>query len=128
MKKVLLLPTLMLLLGGTPAWAKKNPPRPFMLGEVVLMNGAEIPAGTYQLAMETTGSTVHVTLWKDGQVIATAPGVWAKNGVKYKEDQALLFVNSDGTKSLIEIRIAGAARAIFFPNTDFTVQYSAMKP
>ena len=127
MKKVLLLPALMLLLGGTPAWAKKNPPRPFMLGEVILMNGAEIPAGTYQLAMETKGSTVHVTLWKDGQIIATAPGVWAKNGIKYKEDQALLFVNSDGTKSLIEIRIAGTARSIVLVHPEATVHYTALK-
>ena len=127
MKKVLLLPTLMLLLGGTPAWAKKNPPRPFMLDEVVLMNGAEVPAGTYQLAMETKGSTVHVTLWKDGQGIATAPGVWAKNGVKYKEDQALLFVNSDGTKSLIEIRIAGTAKSIVLVHPEVTVHYTALK-
>ena len=127
MKKVLLLPTLMLLLGGAPTWAKKNPPRPFMLGEVVMMNGAEVPAGTYQLAMETKGSTVHVTLWKDGQVVATAPGVWAKTGIKYKEDQALLFVNSDGTKSLIEIRIAGTARSIVLVHPQVTVHYTALK-
>jgi hypothetical protein len=69
-----------------------------------------------------------VTLRKDGQFVATAPGAWVKNGVKYTEDQALLRMNSDGTKSLIEIRIAGAARAIVFANTDVTVHYSAMKP
>ena len=127
MKKVLLLPALMLFLAGQPAWAKKNPPRLFRLPEVILLNGAEVPAGTYQLAMETTGSTVHVTLWKDGQVIASAPGVWAKNGIKYKEDQALLFVNSDGTKSLIEIRIAGTARSIVLVHPEGTVHYSALK-
>jgi len=127
MKKVLLLPTLLLLLGGTPAWAKKNPPRPFTLGEVILMNGAEIPSGTYQLAMETKGSTVHVTLWKDGQVFATAPGMWAKSGIKYKEDQALLIVNSDGTKSLIEIRIAGTEKSIVLVHPEVAVHYSALK-
>ena len=127
MKKVLLLPALMLLLGGTSSWAKKNPPRPFRLPEVVLLNGAEVPAGTYQLAMETEGSSVHVTLWKDGQVIATAPGVWAKNGIKYKDDQALLFVNSDGTKSLIEIRIAGTARSIVLVHPQDPVHFNALK-
>jgi hypothetical protein len=60
--------------------------------------------------------------------VATAPAVWAKNGVKYGVDEALLRVNSDGSKSLIEIRIAGAPRAIVFMNTDATVHYSAMKP
>ena len=128
MKKALLLPNLILLLAGTPVWAKKNPPRPFLLRDVVLLNGAQVPAGTYELTWEAHGSTARVTLWKGGQFVATAPGAWVKNGVKYTEDQALLRVNSDGTKSLIEIRIAGAARTIVFANTEVTVHYSAMQP
>jgi hypothetical protein len=128
MKKALLLPVLILFLVSAPVWAKKNPPRPFQLRDAVLLNGAEVPAGKYELTWETHGSTARVTLRKDGQFVATAPGVWAKNGIKYSEDEALLRVNSDGTKSLIEIRIAGAARAIVFANTDVTVHYSAMKP
>ena len=128
MKKVLLLPTLMLLLGGAPTWAKKNPPRPFQLRDVVILNGAQVPAGTYELTWETQGSTARVTLWKEGQFVATAHGAFVKNGVKFTEDEALLRVNSDGTKTLIEIRIAGAARSIVFNQTDVPVHYSAMKP
>jgi hypothetical protein len=128
MKKAMMLPALILLLAGSPAWTKKNPPRPFMLRDVVLLNGAQVPPGTYELTWETHGSTARVTLWKHGQFVATAPGAWVKNGVKYPEDAALLRVNSDGTKSLIEIRIAGAARAIVFDYTDVTVHYSAMQP
>lgn len=128
MKKVLLLPVLILLLANTPVWAKKNPPRPFRLRDEVILNGAQVPAGTYELTWETHSSTARVTLWKDGEFVATAPGAWVKNGVKYTEDQALLRVNSDGTKSLIEIRIAGAARTIVFANTEVTVHYSAMQP
>jgi hypothetical protein len=128
MKKALLLPNLILLLAGTAVWAKKNPPRPFLLRDVVILNGAQVAAGTYELTWEAHGSTARVTLWKGGQFVATAPGVWVKNGVKYTEDQALLRVNSDGTKSLIEIRIAGAARTIVFANTEVTVHYSAMQP
>src|SRR5882672_3332957 len=128
MKKALLLPVLILFLSSAPVWAKKNPPRPFQLRDVVLLNGAEVPAGKYELTWETHGSTARVTLRKEGQFVATAPAVWAKNAVKSSEDQALLRVNSDGTRSLIEIRIAGEARAIVFANTDVTVHYSAMKP
>ena len=84
-------------------------------------------AGTYELTWETHGSTARVTLWKDGQFVLTAPGVSVKNGVKYTEDAALLRVNSDGTKSLIELRIAGVARAIVFAQSDFTIHYSAMQ-
>ena len=105
--------------------AKENPSRAFQLREVVILNGAQVPAGTYELNWETHGSNVRVTLSKDGQFVATAPGIWAKNGVKYMEDEALLLVNSDGTKSLIEVRIKGAARSIVFAPTDLTVRYSA---
>ena len=128
MKKVLLLPGLILLIAGTSVWAKKIPPRPFQLRDVVFLNGAQVPAGTYELTWENHGTTVRVTLSKDGQFFATAPGAWVKNGAKYTEDASLLRVNSDGTKSLIEIRIAGAARAIVFSQTDVAVHYSAMKP
>jgi hypothetical protein len=105
--------------------AKENPSRAFQLREVVILNGAQVPAGMYELTWETHGSNVRVTLSKDGQFVATAPGIWAKNGVKYMEDEALLLVNSDGTKSLIEVRIKGAARSIVFATTDLTVRYSA---
>jgi hypothetical protein len=128
MKKALLLPALILLLTSTAVWAKKNPPRPFMLRDLVFLNGAQVPAGTYELTWETYGSTARATLWKDGQFVVSAPGAWVKNGVKFTEDAALLRVNSDGTRSLIEIRIAGAARAIVFDHSDATVHYSAMKP
>jgi hypothetical protein len=127
MKKALLPPVLILLLTSTPVWAKKNPPRPFLLRDMVILNGAQVPAGTYELNCETHGSTARVTLWKDGQFVATAQGVSVKNGVRYTEDAALLRVNSDGTRSLIEIRIGGSARAIVFDHIDVMVHYSAMK-
>ena len=128
MKKALLLSALTLLISGNPIWAKKNPPRLFLLRDAVTLNRAEIPAGIYELAWETHGSIARVTLRKDGQFVATAPAIWAKNGVRYAEDAAVLRVNSDGTKSLIEIRIAGAARAIVFADQDAPIHYSAMKP
>jgi hypothetical protein len=128
MKKPLLLPALIMLVASTPAWAKKIPPRPFQLRDAVLLNGAQISEGTYELTCETHGSAARVSLWKDAEFVATAHGVWVKNGAKYTEDAALLRVNSDGTKSLIEIRIAGAARSIVIDHNDLTVHYSAIKP
>jgi hypothetical protein len=125
MRKVILL--IVPLLASSPVWAKKNPPRPFSLPFVVILNGAQVPAGTYELTWETRGSAARATLWKDGRFVATAPGAWVKNGAKYSEDAALLRVNSEGSKSLVEIRIAGAAGAIVFDDTANTVHYSATK-
>jgi hypothetical protein len=125
--KTALLPVLLVFLAGTPVFAKKDPPRPFRLSAVVTLNGAQVPAGIYELTLETQGSAVRVTLLKDGEFVATAPGVWVKTGVKYSEDEALLRVNPQGSRSLIEIRFAGAAKAIVFDDTNATIHYSALR-
>jgi hypothetical protein len=59
--------------------------------------------------------------------VATAPGAWVKTGIKYSENELLFRVNPEGSKSLIEIRFAGAARAIVFDQTNATVHYSALQ-
>ncbi len=100
-----------LLLISFSAYAKTSR-RPFFLRATVTMNGAEVPAGVYELSWESQNSIVRVTLWKDGQFFATAQGAWVKNGVQYPSDAALLRVNSDGSRSLMEIRLAGEKKSI----------------
>ena len=102
-----------LLLISFSAYAKTSR-RPFFLRATVTMNGAEVPAGVYELSWESQNSIVRVTLWKDGQFFATAQGAWVKNGVQYPSDAALLRVNSDGSRSLMEIRLAGEKKSIVF--------------
>jgi len=100
-----------------------NPRRPFFLQTTVTMNGAEVPAGNYELSWESQNSKVRVTLWKEGQFFATAQGNWVKNGVNYTGDAALLRVNSDGSRSLVEIRLAGLKKSIVIDNNiESTVQ------
>ena len=127
MKKIVLPMALVLLVATTPVWGKKNPPHPFSFPYEVSLNGAQVPAGTYELTWETQGSGARATLWKDGQFVATASGAWVKSGVKYSEDEALIRVNSEGSRSLAEIRIGGTARAIVFDPAGNTVHYSATK-
>ncbi len=100
-----------LLLISFSAYAKTSR-RPFFLRTTVTMNGAEVPAGVYELSWESQNSIVRVTLWKDGQFFATAQGAWVKNGVQYPSDAALLRVNSDGSRTLMEIRLAGEKKSI----------------
>ncbi len=92
------------------------------------MNGVEVPAGLYELTWEVHNATVRVTLWKDGKFFATAQGAWVKNGSKYPEDAALLRVNSDGSRSLIEIRLAGTERAIVLNRAEYTVRVTENRP
>jgi hypothetical protein len=117
---------LLVLAVNISAWAEKNPVRPFFLPNTVTMDGAEVERGMYQLRLESNKSSVRVELWKDGRFIATARGAWVKSGLKYKENTILLRVNPDGSRSLIELRLAGVARTIVLNNTaDGKVQYSA---
>jgi hypothetical protein len=66
----------------------------------------------YTLKLESQGASVRATLWRDRQFIAAMHGTWVGRGVKYTETAVLLRVNDDGTRSLIEIRLAGSARTI----------------
>ena len=100
-----------LLLISFSAYAKTSR-RPFFLQTTVTMNGAEVPAGVYELSWESQDSKVRVTLWKEGRFFATAQGAWVKNGVQYPSDAALLRVNSDGSRTLMEIRLAGEKKSI----------------
>jgi len=116
---------LILLAVNFPAWAHKNSSRPFFLRTDAVMNGMEIPAGMYELTWEVHDATVRVTLWKDGKFFATAQGAWVKSGSKYSEDAALLLVNSDGSRSLIEIRLAGTERAIVLQSPQPVIRVEA---
>jgi len=127
MKKIVLPIALVLLVATSPVWGKKNLPHPLSFPFVVNLNGAQVPAGSYELTWETQGSAARATLWKEGRFEATAPGAWVKSGVKYSEDEALVRLNSEGSRSLVEIRIGGTARAIVFDPTGNTVHYSATK-
>jgi len=89
------------------------------------MNGAEIPQGMYQLTLESSNSSVRVTLWREGQFIASASGVWVKSGMKFTGNTVLLRVNADGTRSLVEIRLAGTAKTIVLNNSDAIIQVNA---
>ena len=129
MKFKLVVPAILILvISSFPAFAKKKVARPFFLRTTVTLNGAEIPTGIYDLSWESHNSTVRVTLWKDGRFFAAASGTWVKNGVKYTEDAAVLRVNSDGSRSLIEIRLADTNKTIVLGSADPILRLSAKQP
>ena len=104
--------TAFILIASLPACAKVIPSQPFFLDRDITVNGAMVPHGMYTLALESEGASVRATLWKEGQFIAAAHGTWVRHGVKYTENAVLLRVNSDGTRSLTEIRLAGNSKTI----------------
>ena len=124
MKLKLVLQTIfILLLVSFPAQANES--RPFFLNTAVTMNGAQVPAGLYSLSWESQNSKVRVTLSKDGRFFAAAHGIWVKSAVQYSEDAALLRVNSDGSRSLMEIRLAGVKKTIVIESVNPVFQVKA---
>jgi hypothetical protein len=102
----------LILLSSVSATAKVIPSRPFFLDYDITVNGALVPRGMYSLTVESKRSSARATLWREGRFVATAHGTWVRHGVKYIEDAVLLKVNSDGTRSLTEIRLAGSTKTI----------------
>ena len=101
-----------ILVAGVSTYAKLIPLRPFFLDRGISLNGVDVPQGMYSLSLDTEGSTVVVTLLKEGKFVASARGTWVKHGVKYAENAVLLRVNPDGSRSLVEIRLSGLAKSI----------------
>ena len=113
---------LILLAASSPVYANNS--RPFIFPSPVTINGAVIPAGEYQLSWESHNSNVNVTFSKDGQFVAGIQGEWVKHGIKYTGDAALVRVNPDGSRSLVEIRIAGTKKTIVFSDPIIRVNAS----
>jgi hypothetical protein len=123
--KAAVLCSVVLLSASVSVSANKNSAVYFFLPAPIVLDGAQLPEGMYQLTMESSGSAVRVSWWKDGRFVATAHGAWVKSGQKYKENSILLRVNSNGSRSLIELRVAGIARSIVLKNSGETVQFTA---
>jgi hypothetical protein len=111
-----------LVVGNTSSFAKVIPPRPFFLDRDIVVNGAAVPHGMYNLSLESQGSSVRITLWSYGRFVATAHGTWVKYGVKSAQNEVLLRVNEDGTRSLLEIRLAGLAKTIVLDSANPILQ------
>jgi len=102
----------LILIAGSSAYAKVAPSRYLFLDREITVNGARVPEGMYELGLESHGPSVRATFWRDGRFVASAHGTWVGHGIKYMENAVLLQVNSDGTRSLVEIRLAGSTKTI----------------
>ncbi|MBZ5643715.1 MAG: hypothetical protein LAO19_13215 [Acidobacteriia bacterium] len=91
----------------------------------ILVNGVQVPAGIYSVSLETHDSTALVTISKDGKFVAGSKGNWVKQGEKFADNAVLLRVNSDGSRSLVELRLSGTKETIVF--TDPVINVDSLK-
>lgn len=115
---------LLAVIGTSLAWPKRIPLVPLFLKDPITINGAEVPAGSYVLRVESQGPTVQITLWRHDQFVAAARGIWVKSGTTFTEDAFLVRLNPDGTRSLIEIRLGGTEKAIVLQSLDAMMKLS----
>ena len=78
------------------------------------VNGSRLPVGDLVVTWESYVPDAIVKFEKDGGVIGTTDGKWEKRDVKYGDDAIVYRKNSDGTRTLLEIRFAGMSQALVF--------------
>ncbi len=78
------------------------------------VNGSRLPVGDLVVTWESYVPDAIVKFEKDGSVIGTTDGKWEKRDVKYGDDAIVYRRNSDGTRTLLEIRFTGMSQALVF--------------
>ncbi len=78
----------------------------------VQVSGKQLAAGVYQVKWEGSGSNVEMSILQSGRVLATAPAQVIELNQKPNADAALINNNTDGSRSISEIRFAGKKYAL----------------
>jgi hypothetical protein len=82
------------------------------LSEPVNVAGKQLPAGDYSVKWEGNGPNVELSILKGKAVVTKAPARLVDLSRTAGTDAAVTKVNSDGSKSLAEIRFSGKKQAL----------------
>jgi len=99
------------LLLATSVFAANNKGSLQTLSDVTL-SGKTLPAGEYSLKWEGTGSNVQLNILKGKTVVATTPARLVDLSQVPNSDSAVIKSNSDGSRSLAEVRFSGKKYAL----------------
>lgn len=80
--------------------------------EPITVSGQQIPAGDYKVSWDGTGSNVEVSILQGSKVVAKASGRLVDLNQSSQYDSAVVKKNSDGTRTLAEIRFSGKKQAL----------------
>ena len=78
------------------------------------VSGARLPVGDFVITWESYVPDAIVKFEKDGSVVSTTEGKWEKRSVKYEDDAIVYKKNSDGSRTLLELRFGGMSQALVF--------------
>ncbi len=85
---------------------------PLQVVDPLLVNGTQISPGDYTVKWEGAGPTVELNILQGKNVIATVPARLVDLNHTPERNSAVTTVNSDGKKSLNEIRFSGRKYAL----------------
>jgi cell division protein FtsN len=88
--------------------------RGFAFRSGLSLNGTRVPEGDYIISWESYSSDANVEFMRADSLVATADAKWVKRDVKYQDDAYVYRKNSDGSRTLLEIRFAGMSQALVF--------------
>ena len=88
------------------------------------MGSAKVEPGNYKVTWATAASDSAVSLMQGKKVVATAQGKWVKRDAKYDSTSVVYSQNTDGSRSISEIRFAGSDEVLVF-GEDATEQGAA---
>jgi hypothetical protein len=88
--------------------------RSLTLSSGLTVTGARLPVGDFVITWESYVPDAIVKFEKDGIIVGTADGKWEKRSVKYEDDAIVYRKNSDGSRTLLELRFAGMSQALVF--------------
>jgi len=101
---------LFVLAAAIPAMAKNS--SNVDLRYAVVVNGSHLGAGQYKVQWETRSNAVTVTFAQKKNVLATTTGKLVDRGAKYQTTTVLYETSTDGTSTIVELRLAGMSQAI----------------
>jgi len=78
----------------------------------VTVSGKTLPAGDYSLNWQGSGSNVQLNILKGKKVIATTPARLVDLSQAPASDVAIIKSNTDGSRSLQEVRFGGKKYAL----------------
>ncbi|HKN37413.1 MAG TPA: hypothetical protein VJX16_29575 [Terriglobales bacterium] len=84
--------------------------------DAVQVNGSQLAAGQYQVQWEGAGPNVELSIKQGNKVVATAPARLLTLNDKTSNDAVVTNKNTDGSRSVSEIRFAGKKFALTLGN------------
>jgi hypothetical protein len=96
------------------AMAKSKDSRSVLLHYDTVLAGSHLTSGNYDVQFESHNPAAKVTFLRGNKVMATAEGKVVDRGSKYRSNEVVYNVTTDGARVIQELRFKGSSEVIVF--------------